>query len=354
LDIMATNGGKTLQELATLVGGRVIGDGAKVVRSASTLSRAGKDDISFLANTKYEKQLAATEAAAVVVAQEMESKVPLLLAKDPYYAFMQIVVELHGHRTHRKVGISPRAFVSDTARIGEDCDIHDFATVADGAVVGDRCTIYPGAFVGPNVKVGDDCIFYPNACIYDNSVVGNRVIINACAAVGEDGFGFATHDGVHHKIPQIGIAVIEDDVEIGACCGIERGTLTDTIIGKGSKLGDLVAIGHGTVIGPHCLLVPQVGIAGSTTLGHHCTLGGQAGVVGHITIGNNVTVGAQAGVINNIPDGQTIVGAPAIDIGRARRAYSLIQYLPEMKQAIRRIEKELDEMRSADQADEQG
>lgn len=340
---------KTLQELATLVGGRVIGDGSTVIRSASTLTRAGKEDISFLANAKYEKHLATTQAAAVIVANEMPSGMPLLVAKDPYYAFMQIVVALHGHRVHKKTGISKRAWISETATIGKDCDIHDFATVSDDAVIGDRCVIYPGVFIGPDVKIGDDCIFYPNACIYDNTSIGNRVIVHAGAAIGEDGFGFATHAGEHHKIPQIGIVVLEDDVEIGACCGIERGTLSDTVIGKGSKLGDMVAIGHGTVVGPHCLLVPQVGIAGSTTLGHHVTLGGQVGVVGHITIGNNVTVGAQAGVINNIPDGQTVVGAPAIDIGRARRAYSLIQYLPEMKQAIRRLEKEMSDLQSSEQ-----
>jgi len=343
--------GKTLQELAALVGGRVIGDASTVIRGASTLSRATQNEISFLANTKYEKQLATTQAGAVVVGKEMPSHTPLIIAKDPYFAFTQIVIELHGHRKHIKTGISKNACVSPTAKLGMDCDVHDFATISDKVVIGDRCVIYPGVFIGEGVQIGNDCIIYPNVCIYDGSVIGNRVIINANSAIGEDGFGFATHNGEHHKIPQIGIAIIEDDVEIGACCGIERGTLSDTIIGKGSKLGDMVAIGHGTVVGPHCLLVAQVGIAGSTTLGHHCTLGGQVGVVGHITVGNNVTVGAQAGVINNIPDGKVVVGAPAIDIGTARRAYSLIQYLPDMKQAIRKLEKEVEELRSAEQHD---
>jgi UDP-3-O-[3-hydroxymyristoyl] glucosamine N-acyltransferase len=345
---MGNKPGKTLQELAALIGGRVVGDAQTVVRSASTLSRAGRDDISFLANVKYEKLLATTRAGAVVVSREVPSQTPLLVAKDPYYAFTQIVVALHGHRPHKKVGISRKASIARSAQVGKDCNIHDFVTISDGAVVGDRCVFYPGVFIGPEARVGDDCIFYPNVCVYDHSVIGSRVIIHANSAIGEDGFGFATHDGQHHKIPQIGIAIIEDDVEIGACAGIERGTLSDTVIGKGSKLGDMVAIGHGTVIGPYCLLVAQVGIAGSTTIGHHCTLGGQVGVVGHITIGNNVTIGAQAGVINNIPDGQTVVGAPAIDISRARRAYSLIQHLPDMKQSIRKLEKELEDMRSTE------
>jgi UDP-3-O-[3-hydroxymyristoyl] glucosamine N-acyltransferase len=173
------------------------------------------------------------------------------------------------------------------------------------------------------------------------------VIVNANSTIGEDGFGYASHKGVHHKIPQIGIVVIEDDVEIGACCGIERGTLGDTVIGQGSKLGDLVTIGHGAKIGAHCLLVAQVGVAGSTTLGHHCIVGGQVGIVGHITIGNNVTIAAQAGVINNIPDGKVVLGAPAVEANQGKRAYSMIQYLPEMRQNIRKLESQIEQIASS-------
>jgi len=177
------------------------------------------------------------------------------------------------------------------------------------------------------------------------------VIINANAVIGEDGFGYATHKGVHHKVPQIGTVVIEDDVEIGACCGIERGTLSDTVICQGSKLGDLVAIGHGARIGAHCLVVAQVGIAGSTTLGHHCVVGGQVGIVGHINIGNNVTIGAQAGVINNVPDGKVVLGAPAIEADQGRRAYSMIQYLPEIRQNIRKLENQIERIASSVESD---
>jgi UDP-3-O-[3-hydroxymyristoyl] glucosamine N-acyltransferase len=183
--------------------------------------------------------------------------------------------------------------------------------------------------------------------IYEGCKIGHRVIINANSTIGVDGFGYATHKGVHHKIPQVGSVVIEDDVEIGSCCGIERGTLDDTIICQGSKLGDLITIGHGTKIGPHCLLVAQVGVAGSTTLGHHCVIGGQVGIVGHITVGNNVTVGAQAGVINSIPDGETVLGAPAIDAGQARRAYTVLQHLPEMRQDIRNLQNRMRKIMAA-------
>ena len=224
--------------------------------------------------------------------------------------------------------------------MGRDCSIYDFVTISDNAKIGERCVLYPGVFVGPETEIGSDCILYPNAVIYDRCKIGDRVIIQANATVGEDGFGFATHKGEHHKIPHIGRVIIEDDVEIGSGCGIERGTLDDTVIGKGSKIGDLVAIGHGTKIGPYCLLVAQVGVAGSATLGHHCVAGGQAGIVGHIEIGNGVMIGAQAGVINDVPDGKIIVGSPAIDANKARRAYSLLERLPEMRQSIRKLEKQ--------------
>ncbi len=333
---------KTLGELAEYVGGSVRGDANVKIWSASTLGRAGKGDISFLANSKYERQLRTTKASAVVVDRETtDTSAPLLIAEDPYYAFMQIMVLLHGHRKHKKVGISPRACISDIAKIGADCHIHDFVTITDEARVGNGCIIYPGAYIGKDVYLGNDCIIYPNVTIYDGCKIGNRVIINANSTIGEDGFGYASHKGVHHKIPQIGIVIIEDDVEIGACCGIERGTLGNTVIGQGTKVGDLAAIGHGVKIGSHCLLVAQVGIAGSTTLGHHCIVGGQVGIIGHLTIGNNVTIAAQAGVINNIDDGKTVLGAPAIESNQGKRAYSMIQYLPEMRQNLRKIEKRL-------------
>ncbi len=333
---------KTLGELAQYVGGRVLGDANIKIRSAATLDRAGEGDISFLNNAKYEKQLLTTKASAVIVGKETAAaSTPLLVADDPYYAFMQIMVLLHGHRKHKKTGISPRAIVADSAKVGAGCQIHDFVTISDGVKIGDGCVIYPCTFIGENVQIGSDCILYPNVVIYEGSKIGSRVIINSNATIGEDGFGFATHNGVHHKIPQIGGVIIEDDVEIGACCGIERGTLSDTIIGQGSKLGDLIAIGHGAKVGPHCLLVAQVGIAGSTTLGHHCVIGGQAGLVGHITIGNCVSIAAQAGVINNVPDGKVVLGAPAIDAGQGKRAYGMIQYLPELKQSIRELQSQM-------------
>lgn len=345
---------KTLGELAEYVNGKVLGEPNTNIRSAATLGKAAEGDISFLANVKYEKQLRTTKASAVIVGKRAirDTKVPLLVAEDAYYAFMQIMVLLHGHRKHKKIGISKMACISDSAKIGADCDIHNFVTIGDDARVGDRCIIYPGAYIGEGVHISDDCIIYPNVTIYDGCRIGNRVIINANSVIGEDGFGFASHNGAHHKIPQIGIVILEDEVEIGACCGIERGTLGDTVIERGSKLGDLITVGHGTRIGSHCLLVAQVGVSGSTTLGEHCIIGGQVGIIGHTNIGKGVMIGAQAGVINNVGDNKVIFGSPAIDASVARRAYSMIKNLPDMRKSIRKLEKDFAKLEKGNDAGE--
>ncbi|MCE5186135.1 MAG: UDP-3-O-(3-hydroxymyristoyl)glucosamine N-acyltransferase [Planctomycetaceae bacterium] len=332
---------KTLKEIAQLVGGRVIGDERTVVDSASTLSAAQAGQITFLSNPKYTAQVETTAATAVFVSQETKTAACQVVVEDPYYAFMQTVVLLHGHRQHPQTGVSEKAYIAASAKIGANCNVHPFATIHENAVVGSNCQVYSGVFIGPDVIVGNDCIFYPNAVLYDGCKVGDRVIVQSNASVGQDGFGFATHKGEHHKIPQIGIVELEDDVEIGANCIVERGTLDNTVIGKGTKIGDSVVIGHGTKIGPHCLLVPQAGIAGSVEMGHHCVIGGQAGLVGHIKIGSMVKIGAQAAVINDVPDGATILGAPAIDANKAKRAYSLIETLPEMRKKLKMLDKQI-------------
>jgi UDP-3-O-[3-hydroxymyristoyl] glucosamine N-acyltransferase len=333
---------KTLAQLAQYVGGKVKGDAKVKITAVATLENAAATDISFLSNPKYTKALQNTKAGAVIVGRDTEAPIPLLIAEDPYYAFSQVVVLLHGHRQHKNTGLSQKATITDTAKIGKNCDINDFATICDNVIIGDNTVIYPGVFIGPDVSIGKNCILYPNAVIYDGCRLGDNVIINANASIGKDGYGYATHEGEHHKIPQIGIVVIEDDVEIGANCCIQRGAIEDTVIGKGCKMGDLTNIGHGTKIGPHCLLIGQIAIAGSTTIGHHCVIGGQVGIVGHIKIGNYVSIGAQAGVINDVPDGKKIIGAPAIDAIKGKRAYSMIENLPEIGKSIRRIDKQLE------------
>ncbi len=331
---------KTVKELAEHVGGEVVGDETIEVTGAATLNEAGPGDVSFLANLKYEKDLATTAASVVVVGQDNNTKGKTLIrCLDPYYAFMQIVVQLYGYREHEKIGVSAGASVAASAQIGTDVDIHDFVCISDDAVIGDNTRIYPNCTVGPGSKIGRDCILYPNVTIYDGCTIGDRVTIHSGTVVGQDGFGYATHDGIHHKIPQIGGVVIEDDVEIGANCSIDRGTLGDTVIGHGTKMSNLIAIGHGTKIGPNCLLVAQVGIAGSVEVGQYCVFAGQVGVVGHIKIGDGVKIGAQAGVINNVEAGQAVVGSPAQPITQAKRSLLLLKELPEFRKKLLALDK---------------
>ncbi len=349
----------TAKELAEHVNGTVIGDEDARISGAATLSEATSEDISFLANPKYEKELQTTPASIVIVGDEYdESSLPqntktkaYIISEDPYFAFMNIIVLLHGHRDHKKVGISAKASISPNAKIGDNVDIHDFVVVSDNVVIGDNTRIYPNCTLSEGACIGSDCIIFSNVSIYDNCTVGNRVTIHSGTVVGQDGFGYATHDGIHYKIPQIGSVIIEDDVEIGANCAIDRGTLGDTIIGQGTKMSNLVAIGHNTRIGANCLLVAQVGIAGSVDVGPYCVFAGQVGVVGHIKIGEGSKIGAQAGVTNDIPEGSTVVGSPAQPITQAKRSIMLLKDLPEFRKKLKEMEKFIRDLKEDAEAD---
>lgn len=316
-----------LDELAKQIGAELSGDGAVEVSSAATLETARAGQVSFLANPKYLKQLEETRASAVIAAPGAKSeRVALLKSSDPYYTFRQAVVLLHGHRKHPHEGIHPAAHVDPTATIGANT------------------VVYPNVYVGPRARIGSDCILYPNVTVYDDSIIGDRVIIHAGTAIGVDGFGFATHKGVHHKIPQIGNVIIEDDVEIAANSAIERAALGSTVIGAGTKIDNLVVVGHGTKVGAHGLLVAQVGIAGSVTVGHHVTMGGQVGVAGHLKIGDNVTIAGKAGVMGDIDDQTVVMGVPAMPANRARRVYLMFTQLPELVERIKQLEQQIEEL----------
>jgi UDP-3-O-[3-hydroxymyristoyl] glucosamine N-acyltransferase len=321
----------TLDELAKRIDAQLVGgEGKTEISSIAPIDSAKPGQVAFLSNPKYAKELESTKASAVIVSTKIQANhVPLLKTADPYYAFSQAVVAMHGYRQHPHAGVHPKAHVEPSARIGE------------------RTIIYPGAYVGGNVVIGVDCIIYPNAVIYDDTIVGDRVVIHSCAVIGVDGFGFASHDGTHHKIPQVGRVVLEDDVEIGPCCSIERGALEETRIGKGTKMDGLVVIGHGTTIGPHGILVAQVGIAGSATIGHHVTIGGQTGVAGHLKLGDHVTVGGQSGVTTDVDDNSIMLGAPAMPVSHARRVYMIMTKLPEILQRVRDLESRLQNLEDA-------
>jgi UDP-3-O-[3-hydroxymyristoyl] glucosamine N-acyltransferase len=311
-----------LDELAEKINAELVGDGSIQVSGVAPLDLARPGQLSFVSNPKYAKQLLTTSASAVVVSPAVKSdRLALLKTKNPYFAFRQAVVILHGFRQHPFAGVHPAAHVDPTAILGEGC------------------IVYPGVFIGPGARIGRDCVLYANVNIYDGCQIGDRVIVHAGATLGVDGFGFATEAGVHHKIPQIGNLVIEDDVEIGANCSIERGAIASTIIGRGTKIDNAVVVGHGTKVGEHCLFVAQVGIAGSVTIGHHVVLGGQTGVAGHITIGDGAIVGAKSGVSGDIEAKSMMLGAPALEIRRYRRAAALFKNFPELLERIKRLER---------------
>jgi len=344
----------TLGELAGELGGTLAGDPGSVVRGANTLADAGADEIAFLVNSRYERFMADTAAAAVIVAADYAGPGQRLLrCQDPYFAFRQAMVRLYGFRPHPFAGVDESARVDPSARLGADVAIGPFVTVAAGAAVGDRSVLYPGAYVGSGCRIGADCVLYPNVVLYDGTVLGDRVTVHACSVIGQDGFGYATHDGRHEKIPQVGWVEVGDDVEIGAACTIDRATMGATAIGAGTKFSNLVAIGHGTRVGRACLFVAQSGVAGSTTIGDGCSLAGQAGVVGHITIGSGVRVGAKAGVINDVQGGQEVFGQPAIPRSQARRVYSLLHQLPEMREQIRKLTADVQALRRRGSADDE-
>ena len=325
------------------------GDAGRRIARVATLEDAEPGDVSFLSNPKYEKMLQTTRASVVVLKPGVAAPphLDLIQVPDPYAAITVLIVVLHGYRKHRRV--PPHAtctHIHETARIGPNATIHPGVSIDEAVVIGRDAVIYPGCYVGPRCRIGDNVLLYPNVVLYDDTVLGDRVTIHANTVVGEDGLGYAPVEGRWVKIPQIGHVEIQDDVEIGAACAIDRATLGKTVIGRGTKFSNLIAIGHGTRIGEHCLLVAQVGIAGSVNVGNRVTMAGQAGIVGHIRIGNGVTVGAKAGVTHNVPDGETVLGQPAAPIRDMRRQVVYIQRLPELNETVKRLEKEVAELRA--------
>ncbi len=349
--------GMTLAELAERIGGELVGidEPARRVGGIGSIESAGPDEVTFLANTRYEKHMGRTRAAAVIVAADYEGPGERLIrCEDPYFAFREAMAAFYGFREPWFDGVSERAGVDPSATLGEGVRVGAFAVIGPRARIGDGSVIHPNATIGPDCRLGRQCVLHPAATLYAGTVLGDRVRVHAGSAIGVDGFGYATHGGAHHKIPMAGHVVLEDDVEIGACCGIERATLGATVIGAGTKFADLVAIGHGTTMGRHCLMVSQAGIAGSTHVGDYCVFAAQSGINGHIRLGDGVQVAAKSGVINDVPAGVQMLGSPAKPRAEGRRSVVLINRLPEMRAELRRLTKEVAELKRRIDADGAG
>ena len=343
----------TLAQLAQRIGATLVGEESTEVSGCAPIEHAGPDHVTFVANTKYARFLKTTRAGAVIVGPDMDCPPgpTYLVVEDPYYGFRNAMVELHGFRRPPEPigdasgGVSTAALVHPEATIGAGSVIHPHAAVERAAVIGRDCVLYPGAYVGPETRVGDECVLYPNAVVYDRCVLGNRVTLHANTVVGHDGFGYATHDGAHHKIPQAGIVVIEDDVELGAGCAVERAAVGETRIGKGTKFADLISIGHGTRVGAHCLFVSLVGVSGSVDVGSYVVLGGQVGVTGHLKIGDGVQAAGKTAIVHDVPAGARVGGVPAVDIETAKRNALVGMDLYGLVQRVKQLEKDLAHLR---------
>jgi UDP-3-O-[3-hydroxymyristoyl] glucosamine N-acyltransferase len=314
----------TLGEIADFVGGTYSGPRDVAVAGVLPLATAGERHISFLANPKYAPQLATTGAAAVLVSTTLEGNDPRWIrVPDPYVAMARVLARYFAARP-RPDGISPQASISPLATIGANTVIGAFTSIGEGVVIGNDVTIYPNVTIEASSVIGDGTIVYPQVSIYYGSKIGSRCIIHSGAVIGSDGYGFATEGGTHHKIPQVGIVRIEDDVEVGAGTTIDRAALGETVIGAGTKIDNLVQIGHNVKIGRGCLLVAQVGIGGSTELGDYVVVAGQSGFAGHLKIGNHVQVAAKSAVLGDVPDGAKVMGTPAVPFREfARREAAL-------------------------------
>ncbi len=321
----------SIGEIADFVGGEFIGDRARVIASVGPLAFAKGDQLSFLSNRKYAPELAATGAGAVLVPRKLEgSDARWIRVDDPYFAFAKIMTRWFSNRPLPR-GISPKAIVADSAKLGKNVSLGHFVVIGENVAIGNNVTIFQNVSIEAGSAIGDDCLVYPNVVIYDGSRIGDRCIIHSGVVIGSDGYGFATHGGKHHKIPQIGIVRIEDDVEIGAGTTIDRAALGETVIGEGTKIDNLVQIGHNVKVGKHCLLVSQVGIAGSTELGDYVAVAGQSGFSGHLKIGNRVQVAAKSAVLDDVADDTKVMGSPAVPFTEFARRQAVVKKLARRK-----------------------
>ena len=341
----------TAQQIASFVGGEVEGNPNASVTTFAKIEEGVPGALSFLANPQYEQYIYNTKSSVVLVNKDFQLKSAVettLVRVDNAYESVAKLLTLYESMKQKKTGVSDKAYISPTAKIGEDCYVAPFAYIGENVVVGNGTTIHPNAVICDNASVGEDCIIYPNVTIYHDCKIGNRVILHAGAVIGADGFGFAPTANGYDKIPQIGIVTIEDDVEIGANTCVDRSTMGTTIVRKGVKLDNLVQIAHNVDVGSHTVMSAQVGVAGSCKIGEWCMLGGQVGVAGHITVGDRTYAGAQSGIPGGrmIKNGNcTVMGYPAIEQKNFARSAAVYKNLPELVAQVNELKKEIEELK---------
>jgi UDP-3-O-[3-hydroxymyristoyl] glucosamine N-acyltransferase len=332
---------KTLKELAEYLNGTVRGDETCRVNGLAPLEAAGADKITFLANPKYAAKVADTGAGAVLMAPGGESYGRNVIeVANPYLAFARLLT-LFYVQPHPPRGILPEACIGVGVSLGEDISVYPGAIVGDNVTLGDRCVVHPGAVIYKGVTIGDDTTIHANAVVRERCRIGSRCVIQPGAVIGSDGFGYAPDGSSYYPIPQIGIVVLEDDVEIGANTCIDRAALEVTLVRRGTKLDNLVQVAHNCQIGEDCMIVSQVGISGSTRIGNHVTLAGQVGVAGHLSIGDNVIVGAQSGVPGSLPANAGYSGTPVLPHKEWLKSMAVVANLPALKKTVSALEKRI-------------
>ncbi len=352
----------SVREIAERIGGEVVGEAERFVSGAASIAQAGPEDLVFAEGPQYLKELENCRAAAAIVPKNATPPARMSGIRVPHPGIaMAKALEILYPRERAFREVSPAAFIGEGVEISEGVGIGPGAYIGNRVRIGRGTEIHPLTTIGEGATIGEDCILYPGVHIYPRTEIGNRVIIHSGAVIGADGFGFVQEvlppDSArpdeplrHRKMPQVGRVVIEDDVEIGANTCIDRAALDVTRVGRGTKIDDLVMVGHNVRIGRHSILVAQCGIAGSVTLGDYVTIAGQAGLADHISVGSRTIIAAQAGVTKSIPDGQVVAGAPAIDLRQARKAYALIEHLPEYKKTLQDLARRVEELERRAQA----
>jgi len=336
--------------IAGFLNGTIEGDENVSVSNVSKIEEGKPGTLAFLANPKYEKYVYDTKASIVLVRTDFNPEKPvpctLIRVEDPYQS-MAALLELYQQSKPQKFGVEQPSFIDPSAKVGDNTYVGAFAYIGTNALVGDGSKIYPQSYIGDNVKVGRNTIVYAGVKIYDNCVIGDNCILHAGAVIGADGFGFApTPDGSYKKIEQVGNVVLEDDVEIGANTTIDCSTMGSTIIRKGAKLDNLIQIAHNCEVGQNTVMAAMVGVAGSTKIGKNCVVAGHVGIAGHLNVGDRVTIGAMAGITNNVKEGKILLGAPAMDHDRALKTFVVTRRLPELRDAVNELQKEVKELKA--------
>lgn len=336
---------KTLGEIAQILGGQIVGDPDTVITGVCGIKEAVEGDITFVANSRYLPLMQHTRASAIITSWEVKSAPkPIIRTENPSLAFAKMVSLLAPNELHHPQGIHPTAVIGKNVKLGKNVAIHAYVVIEDNASIGDNTIIYPNVYIGHYVKIGAECLIYSHVSIRERVTLGNRVIVHSGTIIGSDGFGFATVKGVHHKIPQIGTVIIQDDVEIGANVTIDRARFGRTLVGRGTKIDNLVQIAHNVEVGENSIIVAQTGISGSTIIGKGVTLAGQSGVVGHISIGDNAVVAAQAGVTKSVPPNTCVSGYPAKPHNLAKRINACIQRLPKLFETVNEMRKKIENL----------